>query len=254
MHKVKCFSCKEYGHIAANCAKKSATTVRNRATLSKNVHSASEWSSYRLSGCSEHLFCSEMASASSSIVGLSVLTPEMVQQMIMSAFSALGLQGNGTTSSKSWLLDFAASNHMTRSSDTLCNVRPYHGSSPIQIANRSHLAINEVGDINPSFRDVYASLGLFTSLISVGQLVDNNYDVHFSRDGCLVLDQVSGKILMKGPKVGRLFPLHFSIPSCLSLACMTVNTHNEIWHKHLGHSNSVILAHMLNSGLLGNKE
>lgn len=67
-------------------------------------------------------------------------------------------------------------------------------------------------------------------------------------------DQVSGKTLAKGPKVGRLFPLHFSIPSCLSLACMTVNTQHEIWFKCLGHLNYVVLSHMLKSGLLGNRE
>jgi hypothetical protein len=89
---------------------------------------------------------------------------------------------------KSWLIDSATSNHMTKSSDTLCNVRPYHGSSHIQVANGSHLAINEVGYINPSFRDVYVSPGLSNSLISVGQLVEKNCDVHFSRDGCLVQD------------------------------------------------------------------
>ena len=65
---------------------------------------------------------------------------------------------------------------------------------------------------------------------------------------------MSGKILEKGPRVGRLFPLHFSIPSCLSLACMTINTPNEVRHKRLGHPNFVILSHMLNFGLLGNKE
>jgi hypothetical protein len=75
---------------------------------------------------------------------------------------------------------------MTRSSNTLCNIHQYYGSFHIQIANDSHLAINEVGDINPFFRDVYVSHGLSTSLTSVGQLVDNNCDVHFSRDGCLV--------------------------------------------------------------------
>jgi hypothetical protein len=85
-------------------------------------------------------------------------------------------------------------------------------------------------------------------------LVEKKCDVHFSCDGCLVQDQVSGKILAKGPKVGRLFPLHFSIPICLSLACMTVNTPNKVWHKHMGHPNFVSLSHMLNSGLLGNKE
>jgi hypothetical protein len=55
---------------------------------------------------------------------------------------------------------------------------------------------------------------------------------------------VSGKILAKGPKVSRLFALHFSIPSCLSLACVTVNTPNEVRHKRLGHLHA----------LLGNKE
>jgi hypothetical protein len=106
--------------------------------------------------------------------------------MTMSAFSALGIQGN--TSHKSWLIDSAASNHMTKSSDALCNVRPCHGSSHIQVANESHLAINEIGDINPSFKDVYVSPGLYNNLILVGQLVEKNCDVNFSRDGCLVQD------------------------------------------------------------------
>jgi hypothetical protein len=75
---------------------------------------------------------------------------------------------------------------MTKSSDTICNVRPYHGLSHIQVANVSHFAIDEVGDINPSFRDVYVSHGLSNSLISVSQLVEKNCDVCFSRDGCLV--------------------------------------------------------------------
>jgi hypothetical protein len=35
---------------------------------------------------------------------------------------------------------------------------------------------------------------------------------------------------------------------------VTVNTPNEVWHKRLGHPNYVVLTHMLNSGLLGNKE
>ena len=117
----------------------------------------------------------------------------------------------------------------------------------------SHLAIDEVGDINSSFIDVYISPELSTSLVSVGQLVDDNCDVYFSRDDCLMQDQVSGKTIPKGPKVGKLFPLHFSIPT-LSLACMTINSQSEIWHKRLGHPNSIVLSYMLSSGFLGNKE
>jgi hypothetical protein len=65
---------------------------------------------------------------------------------------------------------------------------------------------------------------------------------------------VSEKIFAKGSKVGRLSLLQFSIHRSLSLACMTINTLSEVWHKRLGHPNSVILSRMLNSGLLGNKE
>jgi len=41
------------------------------------------------------------------------LTPKMVHQMILSAFSAFGLSGNHKFSSKPWYLDSRASNHMT---------------------------------------------------------------------------------------------------------------------------------------------
>ena len=85
-------------------------------------------------------------------------------------------------------------------------------------------------------------------------MVDNNCDVQFSHDGCIVQDQVSRKILAKGLKVGRLFPLHFSVSNFVSLASIVVNQKNEIWHKRIGHPNSVVLSHLINSGLLGNKD
>ena len=143
-----------------------------------------------------------MSSASSATTSDSiVLTTEKVQEMIISALSALGLQGNGFLS-PSWIIDSGASNHMTGSSNTThSNVRTYTGSGHIQIANDSQLPIHVIGDVNSTVRDVFVSPQLSTSLISVKQLVDNNCDVHFSRDGCLVQDQVSGKRLAKRPKV-----------------------------------------------------
>jgi hypothetical protein len=62
-----------------------------------------------------------------------------------------------------------------------------------------------------------------------------------------------GRYSRRGLKLAN-FPLQFSIPISLSLACMIVNTPSEVWHKHLGHPNSIILSRMLNSSLLGNKE
>lgn len=155
----------------------------------------------------------------------------MVQQMILSAFSALGLQGQGKIVSALWLVDSGASNHMTGSPTSLHNLRQYTGTQNIQIANGSNLPITAIGDIGPSFRHVFVSPGLSTSLISVGQMVDNNCHVHFSRDGCLVQDQVSGKVIAKGPKVGRLFRLQFSVPRTLSLASIVIDNKVEVWHN-----------------------
>lgn len=58
-------------------------------------------------------------------------------------------------------------------------------------------------------------------------MVDNNYDVHFSRNDCFIHDQVSGKVIVNEPKVGRL--LQFTILRALS--SVIVENKATIWHK-----------------------
>lgn len=146
------------------------------------------------------------------------------------------------------LLILGASNHITNSSNSSLNQWKYTGTQNIHVANRSNLIITAIGDIGPSFRHVFVFPGLSTSLISIGQLVDNNYKVHFSRGGCLVQDQVSGKVIAKEPKVERLFPLQFIVPRTLSLASITIKNKAEVWHKRLGHPNIVILSNLMKRG------
>jgi hypothetical protein len=97
----------------------------------------------------------------------------MVQHIII---SALGFSGNHKFPSKPWYLDSGASNHMTNTVVPLSNVKNYDGN----------LKINVVGDLSPSLTDVFVSPDLSTNLISIGQLVDNNCDVHFSQSSCVV--------------------------------------------------------------------
>ena len=100
---------------------------------------------------------------------------------------------------------------------------------------------------------------LFTNLIFVGQLVYNNCDVHFSYFGCVVQDQVLGKMIAKGHKMDQIFPLYISsstiIPSfsLLSFACNVVGSSNKMLHRCLGHPNFNILCTLFNCRLLGNK-
>lgn len=69
-------------------------------------------------------------------------------------------------------------------------------------------------------------------------------------------DQQSGKIIAKGPKVGRLFPIQFSLPPSLSLPLVSRNSvivDYQVWHKHLGHPNADVLHDLLKYIFLGNK-
>ncbi|KAJ0085427.1 hypothetical protein Patl1_07217 [Pistacia atlantica] len=185
MSTTQCYSCKKYGHIALNCLQKF---------------------------CDLH---SSLLLAAMSAVALQppapFLTRETMQEMIVSAFSALGLQGTGS-SSPSWILDSGASNRMTNSLHGLSNVREYCGSSHIQTANGTALPIVAAGDVSSSFKDVLVSPNLSVNLVSVGQLVDQNYDVYFTHGGCVVQDQMSGQLIAKGPKHGRLFSLQLPDP------------------------------------------
>ena len=58
--------------------------------------------------------------------------------------------------------------------------------------------------------------------------MDDNCDVRFSHGGCILLDQVSGMVIVKGPKVRRLFPLYFSYHNVVSFACMATVNNNSM--------------------------
>ena len=250
MKQVQCFSCKQFGHIARSCNKKFCNYCKQQGHIISECPTRPPRPTQRSVQAfhANHAVGPSTNGASND----SAIQPELIQQMVLSALSALGIQGKSSNVSRPWFLDSGASNHMTGSSEYLNNLHSYHGNQKIQIADGNTLSITDIGDINSDFRDVLVSPGLASNLLSVGQLVDKNYDVNFSRDGCLVQEQVSGRVIAKGPKVGRLFPLQF-ISNHISLACNNVLNSYEDWHRKLGHPNSVVLSHLFKNGLLGNK-
>jgi transposase InsO family protein len=264
---LQCFCCKEYGHIAANCPKKFCSYCKKKGHIIKECRIRPQnrpAQAFQTSVLVPHATTSAapVSSSDASSVPASpasdYCTPAMVQQILVSALSAMGFQGNHST--KLWYVDSAASNHMTPNPTALCHVRPYDGQSVIQTANGSSLPIAAVGDASSALTNVFLAPQLSTNLISVGQLVENNCDVKFSGDGCVVQDQVTGEPIAKGPKVGRLFPLFLPVPAfspvsfITSFACNTVSDPSMVWHRRLGHPNTQILSHVLNSSLLGNKD
>ncbi|XP_058098682.1 uncharacterized protein LOC131243376 [Magnolia sinica] len=102
MRTVQCYSCKDYGHIAAHCAKKFCNYCKQKGHIIKecptrpqnrpvNAYHATA-TGHTSDGVTN---TQNLAPVSSSTTATPALTPEMVQQMIVSTFSALGLQGSG---------------------------------------------------------------------------------------------------------------------------------------------------------------
>nr|XP_034900647.1 uncharacterized protein LOC118038409 [Populus alba] len=88
MGNVQCYSCKEYGHIANNCRKKFCNYCKQQGHIIKECPT-------RPQNRKIQAFPAVVSENSSVTVATSSLTPEMVQQMIITALSALGLQGSG---------------------------------------------------------------------------------------------------------------------------------------------------------------
>jgi hypothetical protein len=256
MSSVQCFCCKGLGHYASNCPKKFCNYCKKDGHIIKEcpirppkktatAFTASVGSSTAPISVDQHLHSTTPS-----------LTPEMVQQMIISAFSAFGLSGNVSPPSSPWYFDSGASNHMTNNVAALTNVTNYSGNLQIHTADGNKLPITAIGDISSSLTNIYVSPDLTNNLISVGQLVDNDCRVEFSKSGCLVQDQKSGKMIAKGPKVGRLFPLYSPLSPCYFLpfiSCNSAIVDFQTWHKRLGHPNSNVLYDLMKSTVLGNK-
>jgi hypothetical protein len=216
MSKTQCYSCKKYGHIASHCPHKICNYCKQLGHIIKECPIRPP----RPNKAYHAAVTAAGSSFSQTQPPANLLTREMVQEMIVSVFSTLGLPGTGS-SALTWILDSGASNHMKNSLHGLSNIRKYCGSSHIQTANGSTLPIIAVGDVPPFLKDVFVSPKLAINLASVGQLVDNNCDVNFSNRGCIVQDQMSGQLIAKGPKHGRLFSptsysTHFASFLCFS--------------------------------------
>ncbi|KAJ0082875.1 hypothetical protein Patl1_11567 [Pistacia atlantica] len=103
----QCYSCKEIRHIAKYCSKKFCNYCKNEGHIIKDCRVCPQ-------NRSAPAFHSTVQSAFPAVPSSSSnITPEQVQQMIISALSAFGLQGKTHLLTSPWLIDSVASNHMT---------------------------------------------------------------------------------------------------------------------------------------------
>ena len=116
MRQIQCFYCKQFGHIACSCSKKFCNYCKQQGHIISDCPTRPPRPTPRPAQAYHATTNSTVGPLNTGASTGGVLQPEMIQQMVLSALSALGIQGKSSNASQPWFLDSGASNHMTGSS------------------------------------------------------------------------------------------------------------------------------------------
>ncbi|KAI4313336.1 hypothetical protein L6164_026322 [Bauhinia variegata] len=118
---MQCYSCKEFGHIACNCGKKFYNYCKQHGQIVKECSiRPKNWRARAFQAVVPNLNIGSTSTTTST--NQPILTLEMVQQMIFTAFSTFALQGQGKTIFSPWFVNSRASKHMIGSPNLLHNL------------------------------------------------------------------------------------------------------------------------------------
>jgi hypothetical protein len=143
-----------------------------------------------------------------------------------------------------WLMDSGCSCHMTGSSKWFSSLDPMIGKEYITFGDKSRGKVVSRGTIrvNESFivKDAALVSNLHFNLLSVSQLLEDDYEVHFKKGLSRVLDAR-----------GRVFSADFSHSSGPS-RCLLVGSSSSLWkwHRRLGHLSFDLLCRLSSLDLI----
>jgi hypothetical protein len=168
-------------------------------------------------------------------------------------FAALGDEAEETYR---WVLDTGASNHMSGCRAVFSSIDG-RTVSTVRFADGSVVRIDGIGTVLYQYKNgehrtlfnVYYIPTLTTSIISVGQLDEDGFDVRI-KDGFMSLRDENQRLLARVKRgSGRLYKLKLQIarPVCLA-ACAGEDAWR--WHARFGHVNFNSLRKMASTGLV----
>eukprot|EP00253_Pinus_taeda_P029590 PITA_29590 len=115
-----------------------------------------------------------------------------------------------------WFLDSGCSNHMTRNL-ALFSALDQSVKSQVTLGTDSKISVMGKGEVKiftkqgerKTIADVYYVPGMRCNLLSIGQLVQNGYNVYFVNDVCTIMDIAPSKRCIAEVKMtrNRMFPL-----------------------------------------------
>jgi hypothetical protein len=143
----------------------------------------------------------------------------------------------------SWVLDSGASFHVTSDQSQLVASKPVADGASIQTADGTSCYITHQGSLctsNFSVPNVSFVPQLSMSLLSVGQIADQNCFVGFDDSSCFIQDRRTGAVIGTGHRRRGV-----------SSAASSSTSSFAKWHHHLGHLCGSRLSTLINKGCLG---
>ncbi|GKA13909.1 retrovirus-related pol polyprotein from transposon TNT 1-94 [Tanacetum coccineum] len=194
---IQCYNCRKYGHYANECT--SSRQVEEKANLVK-VQDKDK-------------------------LTLLMVRHDEQEEMI-----------------KSWHIDSAASNHMTGEEDLFVEMEQSKGNvtfgdeSKAPVKGKGKILIRAKDGSHQYISDVYNVPNLKSNILSVGQLLEKNYDIHFKDRSATIRNQ-EGKLIAKVPMTkNRMFILNIQHDEAKCLkSCL--EDHSWLWHMRYGHLN-----------------
>ncbi|MCO5569448.1 hypothetical protein L7F22_023160 [Adiantum nelumboides] len=146
-------------------------------------------------------------------------------------------------------IDSGCSNHMSGREDFFSNLQPPKRRGFVETGDNMEHAIQHTGDVRlgeghkaSGLSKVLHAPTIAKNLISVGKMVDNNYQVKFNHKGCFIQDPKNGyQLIANGKKEGRMFTLDIGQESRHKAMYVTNDSRRigdlDLWHKRCGHIN-----------------
>lgn len=125
MRQVQCFSCKKFGHIARSCNKKFCNYCKQQGHIISKCPTRPPRPTQRSVQAFHTTTNSAVGPSINTAPNNDAIHPELIQQMTLSAVSALGIHGKFSNVSHPWFLDSGEPNHMTCSLEYLNNLQSY---------------------------------------------------------------------------------------------------------------------------------
>ncbi|KAK3007873.1 hypothetical protein RJ639_014795 [Escallonia herrerae] len=143
-----------------------------------------------------------------------------------------------------WFLDSGCSNHMAREKSLFLNIDSTVNTKVklgivVQAQGKGTIGV-QTKQGTRFIRDVLLDLDLEHNLLSLGQLLENDYSLQFHDKCCIIYDKRGSKDVVTKIKMEKNinFPINFRYTSGVAMKASIVED-SWLWHRRFGHINFI---------------